>query len=176
MKLLLVITILFCQTAFAQSQPVSARFSEKLMNAEFQSLDQSAPIKLSDYKGKLIVLGMWASWCSPCRMAVTTLAELNKDFAARGVAVIGLTIEKPEADEAKVQKFICDFQPNFKLGWMNREFIKDLLGDTGYIPQIYIVKDDGTIIKKFIGYSFDETGARVREAVEQALNNPPARQ
>ena len=65
------------------------------IDAELKTLDGKT-LRLADYKGKVVVLDLWATWCGPCRQEIPHLVALRNDYAARGVEVIGLTIEDPE--------------------------------------------------------------------------------
>ncbi|HEX8492286.1 MAG TPA: TlpA disulfide reductase family protein [Pyrinomonadaceae bacterium] len=175
--LLIAISFLLCHAALAQqnkSKPES--LSEKVINAEFQSLDESPSIKLSDYRGKVIVLVLWASWCGPCRLAVTGLNDFNKDFTYRGVEVLGLSLENPTTDAENVHAFIRDSKPDYRLGWVNEDIAREFLGDKTVVPQILVCTDEGLILKRFLGYNPNKTIKELREIVEQALINPPARQ
>ena len=77
------------QAALAQSAVKRQAAPEIARNARFRSLDGKA-IKLEDYRGKVVLLGLWASWCAPCRMSVPALADLRKEFGDRGVEMVGL--------------------------------------------------------------------------------------
>lgn len=176
MLLLFVITILFCQADFAQSTLTQLRLSERLMKAEFQSLDGSSPIKLSDYRGKIIILAAWASWNGQSLLAVNTLNRLNKDCAHRRVCVIGLTVENPESDEAEVKRFVRDSHFKARLGWLNKELAEDLFGQQVSIPQIFVLMDDGTVFRRYIGYAPHASDKHLRATVKAALNNSLTRQ
>ena len=52
------------------------------------------PIKLSDFKGKVVVLNFWATWCPPCRKEIPTLVALQKDYGAQGVVVVGVSLDQ----------------------------------------------------------------------------------
>lgn len=173
---LIAISFLMCQVALAQNKPKPEMIPEKVMNTEFRSLDDSAPIKLADYRGRIVVLVIWASWCGPCRQAVTSLNDLSKEFAYRRVEVIGLTVEDPAADAENVHKFSRDSKVDYKLGWMSEETGKELLGDKASIPQIFVITDDGLIVKRFHGFSPIKTIELLRNAIEQAYTNTPMKQ
>ncbi|HEX8708438.1 MAG TPA: redoxin family protein, partial [Pyrinomonadaceae bacterium] len=62
---------------------------DPVLNEQFETLDGKA-FKLSDLKGKVLVIDLWATWCGPCRYEVPHLVELQKEFGPRGFEVIGL--------------------------------------------------------------------------------------
>src|SRR5262245_16049040 len=69
-----------------------------------------ASFKLGDFFGKVMVINFWATWCGPCRREIPELVKLNNEFRSRGVEMIGLSTEDPDASAEKVRKFIQDFQ------------------------------------------------------------------
>ena len=92
--------------------PTLQALSDTLLNTEIQPLD-GKPFRLADFKGKVIVLDLWATWCGPCRYEVPHLVELTNEFGKKGVEVIGLTLENPETDEEKVRDFAEQFKINY---------------------------------------------------------------
>src|SRR4029077_16467908 len=58
---------------------------------------KGASFKLADFLGKVMVVNLWATWCGPCRMEIPELVKLHKEFHSRGVEVIGLSTEDPDA-------------------------------------------------------------------------------
>ncbi len=109
-------------------------------------------------------------------MAVTSLNDLNKDFADRCVQVIGLSIENPETAAEGVRTFLRDSKTDYKMGWISEELAKEIAGDKAIVPQTLVITDEGLIIKRFRGYSPNKNIELLRESVEQAFINPPAKQ
>src|SRR5215210_2682111 len=64
-----------------------------------------APIKLANYSGKVLLVNLWATWCGPCRMETPELVRLHKEYQGRGVEMIGLSTEDPDASEESVGDF-----------------------------------------------------------------------
>src|SRR5207248_2402430 len=75
---------------------------------------KGASFKLADFFGKVAVINLWATWCGLCRREIPELVKLNKEFHSRGVEMIGLSTENPEASAEKVRKFIQDFQIDYR--------------------------------------------------------------
>ena len=140
--------------------------SDQALNAEIQPLD-GAPFRLSDFKGKVVVLDIWATWCGPCRYEIPHLVEISKEFASKGVEVIGLTLENPQTDEEKVRDFARQYKINYKLGWGRADVAQELMAGRGNIPQTFIIKD-GKIMKRFIGFSPDKSPPMLLAAIEEA--------
>ena len=128
-----------------------------------------ASFKLADFFGKVMVVNLWATWCGPCRQEIPELVKLNKEFHSRGVEVIGLSTEKPDASAERVRKFIQDFQIDYRIGWAPVEVGVPLMQEHQAIPQIFVISRDGFILKRFVGFSPANTSAQLKQALEDAL-------
>jgi thiol-disulfide isomerase/thioredoxin len=175
-RLLIFLTLILLPASpvAAQARTTVEVVPEKVMEAEFQSLDGAPPIRLSDHRGGVVVLALWASWCAPCRAAVGGLSEFNKEFAGRGVVVIGLTGEDPVKEAEAVQSFVGEIKPELRLGWLTKEAAEALMGKEKSVPQILVITGEGVIVTRFRGWS-EHVPKFLRESAEKALTNPPAR-
>ncbi len=135
-------------------------------NTEIQSVDGSA-FRLSDYKDKVVVLDLWATWCGPCRLEVPHLVELMDEYKGKGVEVIGLTTEDPETDAVKVRDFAKEFKINYKLGWSPRDVSLALMNGNTSIPQTFVIAPGGRIVTKFRGFS-SQVPNMIRSAIDKA--------
>jgi thiol-disulfide isomerase/thioredoxin len=128
-----------------------------------------APIKLADYSGKVLLVNLWATWCGPCRMETPALVRLNKEFQSRGVEMIGLSTEDPDASAQSVANFMREYEVNYQIGWATREVAQTLMQGRTSIPQSFIIARDGRIVKRFIGFHPDATPPQLKQALEEAL-------
>ena len=129
---------------------------------------KGASFKLADFFGKVMVVNLWATWCGPCRLEIPELVKLHKEFHSRGVEIIGLSTENPDASAEKVRKFIQDFQIDYRIGWAPAEVGVPLMQGHQAIPQILVISRDGRILKHFRGFSAAYT-SELKQAVEDAL-------
>jgi thiol-disulfide isomerase/thioredoxin len=127
-----------------------------------------ASFKLADFFGKVMVVNLWATWCGPCRREIPELVKLHKEFHSRGVEIIGLSTENPDASAEKVRKFIQDFQIDYRIGWAPVEVGAPLMQGHEAIPQIFVITRDGRILKRFVGFSAAYT-SQLKQALEDAL-------
>ena len=129
-----------------------------------------APIKLSKYAGKAMIINLWATWCGPCRLEVPELVKLHKEFRGQGLEVIGLSTESPEESSDKVKRFVQDFDVSYRIGWVTYDVVVTLMQGTDSIPQSFVIGRDGRVIKRFVGFNPTTTPPQIRLAVEEALN------
>ena len=127
-----------------------------------------ASFKLADFFSKVMVVNFWATWCGPCRLEIPDLVRLHKEFHSRGVEVIGLSTEDPDASAEKVRKFIQDFQIDYRIGWAPVEVGVPLMQEHQAIPQIFVISRDAYILKRFVGYS-PNTSPKLKQTLEEAL-------
>src|SRR5688572_32793535 len=84
--------------------PVIARGQDS-QPAQFTLKDiQGRYIRLSDYRGKVVLVNFWATWCPPCRKEIPDLVKLQRDYGSRGLQVIGVTY--PPQTLAEVRRFV----------------------------------------------------------------------
>lgn len=126
--------------------------------------------KLSDYRGKVVVIDFWATWCPPCQQEVPQLARIARENSDRGVEVIGLHIDdRGRSTPEAIRKFISDFGINYTIGMASNQMFEAYLGtveDT--IPQTLVFDRDGRLVAHLIGY--DGSHARtLDEAVNRAV-------
>lgn len=140
---------------------------EALMQAELRALD-GGTIRLADYAGKIIVLDLWATWCPPCRYEIPHLVALGNEYRARGVEVIGLTVDENDTEQ-KLRAFASQYGINYKIGWADADFAYSFMGDYSSIPQTFIITRDGRLLKKFVGFDPQRGPQKLRGAIEQAL-------
>lgn len=128
------------------------------------------PIKLSNYSGKVMLVNLWATWCGPCRMEIPELVKLHKEFQSRGVEMIGLSTEDPEASAESVSDFVREYNVDYHIGWATREVAQTLMQGRTSIPQSFVIARDGRIVKRFIGFRPDLTPGQIKAALEEALS------
>lgn len=128
-----------------------------------------APIKLSDYSGKVVLLNLWATWCGPCRMEIPELVRVYKEYRDKGFEVVGLSTEDPDASAEGVRRFIQQYEINYRVGWSPPAVSIALMQGRDAIPQSFVISRDGRILKRFIGFNYQTTPPQLRQAIEDAL-------
>jgi thiol-disulfide isomerase/thioredoxin len=133
--------------------------------------------KLSDYKGKVVVLDFYATWCEPCRAETPRLVQMQKDYGQSGLQVIGLNVGGDD-DREKVPAFAKEFGIEYPLGFPDDSLVDQYLTDNQNIPQAFVFDRNGDLVKRFIGYS-SSSGAELERMVKGAVTagpiGPPAK-
>lgn len=131
------------------------------------TLDNNQRAKLSDYKGKVLLLDFYATWCEPCRAETPHLVQLQKQYAEQGLQVIGLNVGG-EDDRSQVPAYAKQFGIQYPLAYPDDELVDAYLGDNQSIPQAFVFDRRGNLIKRFIGYS-DNSGVELESVVKAAV-------
>jgi thiol-disulfide isomerase/thioredoxin len=104
-------------------------------------------LELAEYKGKVVVLDFWATWCGPCRIEIPGLIEMQDKYANQGFSVIGISFDD-EADP--VVQFYKEFKMNYPVAVGNQR-IGELYGGVFGLPTTFLIGRDGRIYAKHTG-------------------------
>ncbi|MFN4111580.1 MAG: TlpA family protein disulfide reductase [Ignavibacteria bacterium] len=111
-----------------------------------KSIDGSI-VKLSDFKGKVVVLDFWATWCAPCRKGIPDLIDIQKSFG-NNIQVIGITVDQ---DPTKVvPPFVKEYKINYPI-LIGNDDVYNKYDGIDAIPTTFIIDKSGRIINKYIG-------------------------
>ena len=130
------------------------------------TLENNQRAQLSDFKGKVVVLDFYATWCEPCRAETPHLVALQRQYAEKGLQVIGLNVGGDD-DRAAVPAFAKEFAVQYPLGYPDDDLVDNYLSDNENIPQAFVFDRSGKLVKRFIGYN--EERRQELERVVQAV-------
>lgn len=118
----------------------------KITDANFMSVNGKNS-KLSDYKGKIIMLNLWATWCPPCRAEMPSMEKLHNNFKNKDFVIIAVSQGE---DIETVKKFLNNNNYSFPLFIDKNNEIAHVYS-TGSIPTTYLIDKEGYFIARFIG-------------------------
>jgi len=123
--------------------------------------------KLSDLKGKAVILDFWATYCGPCREEIPHLNELLARHGGENLAIVGLNVGGKE-DMDKVPEFTKKTRIDYPIALPEDELSRFIFAGRTEIPQTAVFDRSGNLVKKFMGYNADvkkELDAAVAAAV-----------
>jgi peroxiredoxin len=133
-----------------------------------QSIDGKT-IKLSDYRGKAILLNFWATWCEPCKIEMPWFADLQKQYGPQGLQVVGVSVDE-DSSVAEVSKFAQELGVNYPI-LMGKESVVDAYGGVQFLPATLFINRDGKIVEKVFGL---KGKSEIEDNIKKALTLAPA--
>jgi len=111
-------------------------------------------VELFSFKGQVIILEFWATWCGPCREEIPVLNQLYRKYRDRGLVVIGISLDRKEPEEVK--KFLDQLQVDYINVMGGEEILEKYsqiakLGPIRAIPATFVIDRKGRICQKFLG-------------------------
>lgn len=119
------------------------------------------PVKLADFKGKVILLNFWATWCGPCEQEIPAFVEMYDRYKDRGFVILGVSIDDPpEALRAYAKSHHMQY-PVLQM----QSDIEDAYGPIFGVPTSFFIARDGSICKRHLGPATREQVERELEAL-----------
>jgi thiol-disulfide isomerase/thioredoxin len=106
-------------------------------------------VRLADYKGKVVMMNFFATWCGPCKVETPWFVELQDEYREQGVAFLGVQIED---DPQLLEAFATEYKVNYPMLVANdRTDLQEAYGPFWGIPVTVMIQRDGTICKRHSG-------------------------
>jgi len=138
------------EVAGQRSEACEADAKQAPLNFTLKDVD-NRDVRLADFKGKVILIDFWATWCGPCKLEIPWFVELQERYGKQGLQVIGVSVDdKPE----QLRPYIADMKMNYPvLQGLDHDDVQDALGPVIGIPTTIVIGRDGSVCRKHIGMS-----------------------
>jgi thiol-disulfide isomerase/thioredoxin len=113
-----------------------------------QNIDGSGELKSADFKGKVVVLNFWATWCQPCKVEMPHFSEIGKRLKGKGVEFIAVTYES--GTPKSIQPYVKELKIDFPVVMGTDELDAGLGGHMG-LPTTFLIGKDWKVYRKFFG-------------------------
>jgi thiol-disulfide isomerase/thioredoxin len=112
-------------------------------------------VSLNHYRGKIVLLDFWATWCGPCRMTIPELVRLNDKYGEQGLVILGISVDNPEhVNNHFLLAFKEEFKVNYTILRSSRKVTQDYFGiDRMAIPTLFLINREGRIVDKYVGFA-----------------------
>jgi len=125
-------------------------------------------VQLSDYRGKVLVLDFWASWCVPCRRSFPWMNEMQQKYGDDGLVIVAVNLDNDASDAAE---FLKAYPAEFTIAYdPTRELARDYAVEA--MPSSFVIGRDGTIIESHLGFKVAKT-EEYEAAIVSALRKQP---
>lgn len=136
------------ETGLMESSQISA---ENEFAQDFELLDlKGASVKLSDFKGKIVFLNFWATWCPPCREEMPHMQNFYEQIKGQDIEIVAVNLTNLDDGQQAIERFVQDYKLTFPV-------LLDEDGSVGMeyeimtIPTSYVLDTEGRIFQKVIG-------------------------
>jgi cytochrome c biogenesis protein CcmG/thiol:disulfide interchange protein DsbE len=109
---------------------------------------QGQTVKLSDLRGKAVVLNFWATWCPPCKQEIPWLVELQKRYGGQGLQIVGVSMD--DGDPKDVVKFAAENSINYPV-LIGEEKVAEQYGGIDYLPTTFYIDRNGVVLDRVFG-------------------------
>ena len=160
----------FTATHFLKDELTSVSVGADAPGFTVQTLDApSKPKTLTDYRGDVVVLNIWATWCIPCRTEMPSMEKLFKELGPKGLKMVAVSVDNA-GEEQKIRDFVKEYGLTFEVLHDAAGSIQSIYRTTG-VPETFVLDRDGVIRKKWIGAD-DWASEGNRRLLEQLLAQP----
>ncbi|MGI3003771.1 TlpA family protein disulfide reductase [Shewanella carassii] len=134
---------------------VEMQYARKVADVTFADL-QGNPKTLDEYKGRVVLLNLWASWCPPCIREMPTLAKLRNKLQGSNIQIVPLSIDE---DPAAVAPFLAKHELKLDNTWIDSKKEIEKIMPANVVPATYVFDPNGNLVGFIRGYlDWDDPG------------------
>ena len=145
----------------ASAAPKKSEGTAANLDLTFKDMNGTA-VRLADYKGKVILLNVWATWCGPCELEIPELVEAYSKYKDKGVVVLGISLDDPAET---LREYAPKKQMNYPLLLWDDAF-DEAYGPIVGVPITFFIGRDGTISRRHFG---PVTKERIEQEIKALL-------
>jgi thiol-disulfide isomerase/thioredoxin len=166
---LVVALMLYVGLHMARRTGAAPRLTKSTIAPDFslESLD-GKNVRLSDLRGKAVLLNFWATWCGPCKIEMPWFVELQNQYGREGLQVIGVAMD--DASKEDIAKFAKEMGVNYPI-LIGKESVGDQYGGIPALPETFFIGRDGKMVDKIIGL---KGKGEIEESVKKSLDTQPS--
>ena len=160
-----------CTVPFQDESVRVKNEKERKATPDFSLKDSTGTlVKLSDYKGKVVLLNFWATWCGPCKIEIPWFTDFQKTYKDRDFAVIGVAMDEDGWDSVK--PYIEQHKMNYRVVIGNDQ-VSQLFGSIDSLPTTIVIDREGRIASMHIGLVAKNTYQKEIEQLLEASKDAP---
>jgi cytochrome c biogenesis protein CcmG/thiol:disulfide interchange protein DsbE len=145
---LLAVLVAGCSSSPTHSRAAGKAAEDRKAAPEFALRDaKGSTVELSDYKGKVVLLNFWATWCVPCRIEIPWFIEFEKTYKDRGLAVLGISMD--EDGRQALKRYVEENKVNYGVV-LGDDHVAQLYG-VDSLPTTFLIDKEGRIASVHIG-------------------------
>jgi thiol-disulfide isomerase/thioredoxin len=121
-----------------------------------------AKVDLAKFKGKPLIINLWATWCGPCRLEMPQLVDLQTEFKDKGLTIVGISVDDTADD---IRKFAAEYKVTYPmLVGLGQDALLHALGYEDSVPISVLIRADGTVAARLVGITTtDDWQKRIKE-------------
>ncbi len=159
----------------SDSEPLAARSKAKQATNQKAAPDftlkdaNGSAVKLSDYRGKVVLLNFWATWCGPCKIEIPWFMEFEQQYKNRGFEVLGVAMD--DDGWAAVKPYIAEHKMNYRVVLGNDE-VANSYGGIDSLPTTFVINREGEIVDTHVGLiGKDDYTSEIKRLLNGANND-----
>ena len=130
-----------CSRSSSANEHASAKSDDRKLAPDFTLTDANgASVKLSDYRGKVVLLNFWATWCGPCQVEIPWFIEFEQEYKSKGLEVVGVAMD--EEGWKMVKPYVAEHKVNYRV-LLGNDTVTELYGGVESLPTTFIIDRDG---------------------------------
>lgn len=144
--ILLVILLAFSVSLTGQDYPLAPDFQLKDLDGR--------DLTLQAYKGQVVFVNFWATWCPPCRQEIPGFIEIYEKYKDQGMTILGISLDR--ADEEVIREFVSEYKITYPVAKGSFKLALEY-GSGQAVPETFVIDRQGRIRHKHLGFMDKDT-------------------